>query len=261
MPYLLDNPELGFVQGRWTYINQDESTFTRWVEITLNQHIKGEQYTRAACRTYLQFNGSGGIWRKECMDSAGGWNDQTLVEDMDLSLRAYLVGWHALWLHDVVTPNELPSEYAAYRRQQYRWCYGPMQLYKRCARFIWESHLPLLHKLYVLVFFFSVRSTSIISNSLFFTLLMPAMMLLHYTRPELGVIVPWWSVLLLPMATTASVLVHTPRSLKCATTATAATVTTLCARVVSCHRAVSMFPPCPCTITVGLQVPYPYPYA
>ena len=47
-----------------------------------------------ACRTYLQFNGSGGIWRKECMDSAGGWNDQTLVEDMDLSLRAYLVGWH-----------------------------------------------------------------------------------------------------------------------------------------------------------------------
>ena len=71
VPYLLDNPELGFVQGRWTYINQDESTFTRWVEITLNQHIKGEQYTRAACRTYLQFNGSGGIWRKECMDSAG----------------------------------------------------------------------------------------------------------------------------------------------------------------------------------------------
>ena len=90
---------------------------------------------------------------------------------------------------------------------------------------------------------------------------MPAMMLLHYTRPELGVIVPWWSVLLLPMATTASVLVHTPRSLKYATTATAATVTTLCARVVSCRRAVSMFPPCPCTITVGLQVPYPYPYA
>ena len=85
---------------------------------------------------------------------------------------------------------------------------------KRCVRFIWESHLPLLHKLYVVVFFFSVRSTSIISNSLFFTLLMPAMMVLHYTRPELGVIVPWWSVLLLPMATTASVLVHTPRSFK-----------------------------------------------
>ena len=52
---------------------------------------------------------------------------------MDLSLRAYLIGWHALWLHDVRTPNELPSEYAPYRRQQYRWVYGPMQLYKRCA--------------------------------------------------------------------------------------------------------------------------------
>ena len=57
-------------------------------EITLNQHIKGEQYTRAACRTFLQFNGSGGLWRKAAMDSAGGWNDETLVEDMDLSLRA-----------------------------------------------------------------------------------------------------------------------------------------------------------------------------
>ena len=69
------------------------------------------------------------------------------IEDMDLSLRAYLIGWHALWLHDVRTPNELPSAYAAYRKQQYRWVFGPMQLYRRCVSFIWESHLPLLHKL------------------------------------------------------------------------------------------------------------------
>ena len=54
MPYLLDNPELGFVQGRWTYLNQDESTFTRWIEMTLNQHIKGEQFVRSSARTFLQ---------------------------------------------------------------------------------------------------------------------------------------------------------------------------------------------------------------
>ena len=214
VPYLLDNPELGFVQGRWTYINQDESTFTRWVEITLNQHIKGEQFTRSACRTFLQFNGSGGIWRKACMDSAGGWNDETLVEDMDLSLRAYLIGWHALWLHDVRTPNELPSEYAPYRRQQYRWVYGPMQLYKRCVSFIWQSSLPFIHKLYLVVFFFSTRSTSLIANSLYFTFLLPVMVLVHFTEPEQGVNVPWWSALMLPMLTTFSVIVHTPRSVK-----------------------------------------------
>jgi len=169
---------------------------------------------RSASRTFLQFNGSGGLWRKACMDSAGGWNDETLVEDMDLSLRAYLIGWHALWLHDVRTPNELPSSYAAYRKQQYRWVYGPMQLYKRCVRFIWESHLPLLHKLYVVIFFFSVRSTSLIANAAFFTLLLPMVGVLHYSMPDLGVIVPWWSALLLPAATTLSVMVHTPRSLK-----------------------------------------------
>ena len=108
VPYLLDNPELGFVQGRWTYINQDESTFTRWVEITLNQHIKGEQYTRSACRTFLQFNGSGGLWRKACMDSSGGWNDETLVEDMDLSLRGVP---HRL--ARVVAPRRAHAERAA----------------------------------------------------------------------------------------------------------------------------------------------------
>ena len=214
VPYLLDNPELGFVQGRWTYLNQDESTFTRWVEITLNQHIKGEQFTRSACRTFLQFNGSGGIWRKACMDSAGGWNDETLVEDMDLSLRAYLIGWHALWLHDVRTPNELPSEYAPYRKQQYRWVFGPMQLYKRCVRFIWQSSLPFLHKLYLIVFFFSTRSTSLIANSLFFTFLLPVVSLLHFAFPEERVVLPWWSALMLPILTTLSVIVHTPRSFK-----------------------------------------------
>ena len=214
VPYLVDNPELGFVQGRWTYINQDESTFTRWIEVTLNQHIKGEQFTRSACRTFLQFNGSGGIWRKACMDSAGGWNDETLVEDMDLSLRAYLIGWHALWLHDLRTPNELPSAYGAYRRQQYRWVYGPMQLYKRCVGFIWQSSLPLHHKLYIVVFFFSTRSTSLIANATYFTFLLPLLALVHYAYPEHGVLVPWWSALLLPIVTTASVLVHTPRSLK-----------------------------------------------
>ncbi len=71
-----------------------------------------------------------------------------------------------------------------------------------------------MHKLYVVVFFFSVRSTSLIANATFFTLLLPAVGVLHFTMPELGIIVPWWSALLLPAATTVSVLCHTPRSLK-----------------------------------------------
>ena len=88
---------MGFVQGRWTYLNADESLFCRYQEICLNAHIKGEQYARFSTGNFLNFNGTGGVWRKACIDSAGGWNARTLVEDMDLSLRAFLKGWQFVW--------------------------------------------------------------------------------------------------------------------------------------------------------------------
>lgn len=124
-PQVFQDKHVGFVQGRWTYLNADESLFCRYQEICLNAHIKGEQYARFATGNFLNFNGTGthlvdptktvrrtqpratrqcsgrpctgGVWRKACIDSAGGWNARTLVEDMDLSLRAFLKGWHFVW--------------------------------------------------------------------------------------------------------------------------------------------------------------------
>ena len=79
-----DNPEVGFVQARWVYANGSESLLTRVQEIGLNYHIKCEQYARFASGAFFNFNGTAGVWRRACIDAAGGWNNRTTVEDMDL---------------------------------------------------------------------------------------------------------------------------------------------------------------------------------
>lgn len=101
IPYLNDNPEVGFVQTRWVYANGADSILTRVQEISLNYHIKCEQFARFATGAFFNFNGTAGVWRRECIERAGGWNNRTTVEDMDLSLRAYLQGWKFVFLDKV----------------------------------------------------------------------------------------------------------------------------------------------------------------
>ena len=141
IPYLRDNPAVGFVQARWTFANASESLLTRVQEISLNYHTKCEQYARSATGAFLNFNGTAGVWRRDCIEKAGGWNARTTVEDMDLSLRAYLQGWQFVFLHDVECVNELPSSYDAYRKQQHRWSCGPMQLWKKATAAVWASNI------------------------------------------------------------------------------------------------------------------------
>jgi GT2 family glycosyltransferase len=157
IPYLRDNPAVGFVQARWTFANASESLLTRVQEISLNYHTKCEQYARSASGAFLNFNGTAGVWRRECIEKAGGWNARTTVEDMDLSLRAYLQGWQFVFLHDVECVNELPSSYDAYRKQQHRWSCGPMQLWKKATAAVWASNISWAQKLYLNVFFFGTR--------------------------------------------------------------------------------------------------------
>jgi len=221
VPYF-QHKSIGFVQGRWTYLNADESLFCRYQEICLNAHIKCEQYGRFATGNFFNFNGTGGVWRKACITDAGGWNARTLVEDMDLSLRAFLRGWQFVWVYDIHCPNEIPSDYKAYRKQQRRWSCGPMQLWAAAREQVLQSSLPPLQKAYLNIFFFGARmlATNVISFT-FYSVLVP-LTLLHFTSESEAEatgeseahhrFMPWWAIVWLPLLVTASTMAFSPES-------------------------------------------------
>ena len=133
------DPKLGFVQTRWTFTNGYDNLLC-WVQmICLNYHFAVEQRARSFCRTFFGFNGTGGVWRRAAMERAGGWSVDSTVEDMDLSIRTYLLGWKFKYLHWVRCPNELPPTLSAYKTQQYRWNSGPMVVLKAMLRRVWAT--------------------------------------------------------------------------------------------------------------------------
>jgi cellulose synthase/poly-beta-1,6-N-acetylglucosamine synthase-like glycosyltransferase len=127
VPHLVDDPELGFVQTRWGYLNPDYSVLTRAQTIALDGHFVVEHLGRNRNGLLMNFNGTAGVWRREAIVAAGGWQSDTLTEDVDLSFRAQLAGWQALYLPEVETPAELPPQMAAFKRQQARWASGAAQ--------------------------------------------------------------------------------------------------------------------------------------
>ncbi|CAF1569818.1 unnamed protein product, partial [Didymodactylos carnosus] len=131
IPSLIANPDAAFVQTRWTFTNEKESFLTRMQEISLNYHHKCEQEARCRASFFMNFNGTAGVWRISAIEQSGGWNTDTLVEDLDLSLRAYLNGWISIYLSDVECQNELPPTFAAYLSQQHRWTTGPVQVLRK----------------------------------------------------------------------------------------------------------------------------------
>ncbi|CAI7801671.1 unnamed protein product [Closterium sp. NIES-54] len=207
IPYLIDNPRAAFVQTRWVFANADESVLTRVQEISLNYHLKCEQYARFATGNFFNFNGTAGVWRLSAIKDAGGWNNRTTVEDMDLSLRAYIRGWKFIFLNDVTCVNEIPSTYAAFRHQQHRWSCGPMQLWRKAMDQVWESEIPLVQKIYLNCFFFGTRlfATHIVSF-VFYCTLVP----ICVVAPE--VTIPFWALVYVPILVTFSTVAFTPRS-------------------------------------------------
>eukprot|EP00850_Spirogloea_muscicola_P016375 SM000132S26890 [mRNA] locus=s132:212711:215874:- [translate_table: standard] len=207
VPYLKDNPRVAFVQTRWTFANANESMLTRVQEISLNYHLKCEQYSRSASGNFFNFNGTAGVWRRSAIEDAGGWNNRTTVEDMDLSLRAFLKGWKFIFLNDVECVNEIPSTYAALRNQQYRWTCGPMQLWRKAMSQVWESKISLPQKIYLNLFFFGTRlfATHIVSF-VFYCTLVPICVF----APEVSI--PYWALIYVPLLVTISTIAFTPRS-------------------------------------------------
>ncbi|MCO7184396.1 glycosyltransferase family 2 protein [Tenacibaculum sp. XPcli2-G] len=148
VPYFKD-PEIGVVQTRWGHINRNYSTLTKIQAFALDAHFTLEQVGRNSQGHFINFNGTAGIWRKECIYDAGNWEGDTLTEDLDLSYRAQLKNWKFKYLENVVTPAELPVVISAARSQQFRWNKGGAENFqKMLKRIITSSTIPFKTKLH-----------------------------------------------------------------------------------------------------------------
>jgi len=121
------DPRVGMVQARWGHLNRDRSALTRVQAMFLDGHFVVEHTARNRSGRFFNFNGTAGIWRRACIEDAGGWQHDTLTEDLDLSYRAQLRGWRFVYRPDHVAPAELPVEMAAFKSQQHRWAKGSIQ--------------------------------------------------------------------------------------------------------------------------------------
>ncbi len=118
---------IGLVQCRWGHINEDYSTITQVQALSIDFHFLVEQKAKSNSHLFMNFNGTAGIWRRECIEDAGGWHTATLVEDLDLSYRAQMKSWKCLFLPDIVVDAELPAQMNGAKRQQFRWAKGSIQ--------------------------------------------------------------------------------------------------------------------------------------
>jgi len=141
------DPKVGMVQARWGHINRRFSLLTRIQSIFLDGHFVIEHAARNRSGRFFNFNGTAGIWRKSCIAAAGGWQHDTLTEDLDLSYRAQLEGWRFVFLPEVVSPGELPVEMNAFKTQQHRWAKGSIQVCRKLLPTIWRAKIPLKVKI------------------------------------------------------------------------------------------------------------------
>lgn len=146
LPHFRD--KTGMVQTRWGHINAQQSWLTRAQEIGLNSHFIIDQEGRNKSGYFISFNGTAGIWRKSCILDAGGWQSDTLTEDLDLSYRAQMRGWQFSYCPEIITPAELPHLLSAVRSQQFRWIKGGVETSKKLLLKLWRCNLSLSVKLF-----------------------------------------------------------------------------------------------------------------
>ncbi len=147
IPYF-KNEKVGLVQTRWEHINQDYSMLTRLQAMQLNVHFTVEQQGRKAGNCLLQFNGTAGVWRRSTIEDAGGWEADTLTEDLDLSYRAQLKGWEIVYMEKFSSPAELPAEMNGLKSQQFRWMKGGAENARKLLPTVWRSDLNFKQKIH-----------------------------------------------------------------------------------------------------------------
>ncbi|TYI74238.1 hypothetical protein E1A91_D07G185800v1 [Gossypium mustelinum] len=157
IPHFKGNDDLALVQARWAFVNKDENLLTRLQNINLSFHFEVEQQVNGVFINFFGFNGTAGVWRIKALEDCGGWLERTTVEDMDIAVRAHLCGWKFVYLNDVKCYCELPESYEAYKKQQYRWHSGPMQLFRLCFLDILHSKVNKAKKANLIFLFFLLR--------------------------------------------------------------------------------------------------------
>ncbi len=140
------SPKIGVIQARWEHINRNYSMFTEIQAFHLDAHFTIEQFSRDRGGYYMNFNGTAGIWRKETIIDAGGWQADTLTEDLDLSYRAQIKGWKFRYVDEIGAPAELPAEMGAIKSQQYRWMKGGAEVARKMLITLWKSNATLMRK-------------------------------------------------------------------------------------------------------------------
>lgn len=156
------SPDIGMVQTRWGHLNENYSFLTKLQAFALNGHFVIEQSVRNKAGLFINFNGTGGVWRKKAIINSEGWQSDTITEDLDLSYRAQLKGWKFIYLLNKTTPAELPVEINAFKAQQFRWTKGAIETAKKMLPKVWKSDLPLRVKF---------QSTYHLSNNIVFPII------------------------------------------------------------------------------------------
>ena len=189
LPPLLADEKLAFVQARWGHLNTTYSVLTQAQGIGIDGHFMIEQSVRAFNGFFMNFNGTAGVWRKQAIYDAGGWQSDTLTEDMDLSYRCQLIGWRASYLVDVVVPAELPETYTAFKSQQFRWAKGSIQTAIKLYPQVFRSKAGMLAKIQAFLHLthYSIHPVMVILS----ILTLPVLLTLDVTVP--------WSVMALCM--------------------------------------------------------------
>jgi cellulose synthase/poly-beta-1,6-N-acetylglucosamine synthase-like glycosyltransferase len=155
IPYFYKEEKLGLVQTRWEHLNREYSLMTRTQAIALDGHFVIEQAVRNRAGFFINFNGTGGVWRKECIFDAGNWEADTLTEDLDLSYRAQMKGWKFKYLVNFTSPAELPSDIGALKSQQFRWTKGAIETAKKIYPKVLRSDMPLKLKIQSFIHLYS----------------------------------------------------------------------------------------------------------
>jgi len=187
LPHLVADEKVGMVQARWGHINHHYSLLTQIQSILLDAHFVLEHGGRNRAGCFFNFNGTAGVWRRTAIEDAGGWQHDTLTEDLDLSYRAQLLGWRFVFLPDLVSPAEVPVEMNSFKSQQHRWAKGSIQTCIKLLPRILRSKQPLGVK--AEAFFHLSANFNYLLMSLLSILMFPAM----YVRYNMG----WTEMLLI----------------------------------------------------------------
>ena len=178
------DPKVGMVQARWGHINREYSVLTKCQSMMLDGHFVIEHIARNRSGRFFNFNGTAGIWRKQTISDAGGWQHDTVTEDMDLSFRAQIKGWRFVYVPEALAPAELPCEMNSFKTQQFRWAKGSAQTTKKLLGLVLKADIPWRVKMEVL--FHLTNNFAYLFLVLLAMLQLPNMLIRrHMDHPEL----------------------------------------------------------------------------